>query len=89
LAHTKENYWFLNVKGRHTGAKLSQTFTEVMVKWYIENRLFSLTLDNVSSNKVDVNDIISDLKNIGNGSLVCDGIFFSSQMCLPYSEFSC
>ena len=67
---------FFNVKGRHTGAKLSQTFTEVMVKWYIENRLFALTLDNASSNEVAVNDIISDLKNNGNGSLVCDGIFF-------------
>jgi hypothetical protein len=53
---------FFNVKGRHTGAELSETFTEVMVKWYIENRLFALTLDNASSNEVAVNDIISDLK---------------------------
>jgi hypothetical protein len=67
---------FFNVKGRHTGAKLSEKFTEVMVKWYLENRLFALTLDNASSNEVAVNDIISDLKDNGNGSLVCDGIFF-------------
>jgi hypothetical protein len=67
---------FFNVKGRHTGAKLSETFTELMVKWYIENRLFALTLDNASSNEVAVNDILSDLKEIASGSLVCDGIFF-------------
>ena len=67
---------FFNVKGRHTGAKLSETFTEVMVKWHIENRLFALSLDNASSNEVAVNDIISDLKENGNGSLVCDGLFF-------------
>jgi hypothetical protein len=67
---------FFNVKGSHTGAKLSQTFTEVMVKWYLENRLFALTLDNASSNEVAVKDIISDLKYNGNGTLVCDGIFF-------------
>jgi len=67
---------FFNVKGRHTGAKLSESFTEVMVKWYIENRLFALTLDNASSNEVAVQDIISDLKENGNGSIVCDGIFF-------------
>jgi hypothetical protein len=67
---------FFNVKGRHTGAKLSETFTEVMVKWYIENRLFTLTLDNASSNEVAVQDIISDMKENGNGSLVCDGLFF-------------
>ncbi|CAA0829325.1 Unknown protein, partial [Striga hermonthica] len=50
---------------RHIGAKLSEIFTEVMVKWYIENRLFALTLDNASSNEVVVNDIISDLKDNG------------------------
>jgi hypothetical protein len=38
--------------------------------------LFALTLDNASSNEVAVNDIISDLKENGNGSLVCDGMFF-------------
>jgi hypothetical protein len=67
---------FFNVKGRHTGAKLSETFTKVMVKWYIENRLFTLTLDNASSNEVADQDIISDTKENGNGSLVCDGLFF-------------
>ncbi|CAD6267377.1 unnamed protein product [Miscanthus lutarioriparius] len=67
---------FFNVKGRHTGAKLSETFTKVMVNWYIEKKLFALTLDNASSNEVAVHDIISDLKDNDNGSLVCDGIFF-------------
>ena len=67
---------FFNVKGRHTGAKLSESFTEVMVKWYIENRLFALTLDNASSNEVAVNDIISYLKENANSSLVCDGMVF-------------
>ncbi|CAD6253481.1 unnamed protein product [Miscanthus lutarioriparius] len=62
--------------GRHTGAKLSESFTEVMVKWYIENRLFALTLDNTSSNEVAVNDIISYLKENANSSLVCDGMVF-------------
>ena len=82
--HWVDNEWrmqkriigFFNVKGRHTGAKLSETFTEVMVNWYIEKRLFALTLDNASSNEVAVHDIISYLKDNGNGSLVCDGIFF-------------
>jgi hypothetical protein len=67
---------FFNVKGRHTGAKLSETFTEVMVNWYIEKRVFALTLDNASSNEVAVNDIISDLNENGSDSLVCDGMFF-------------
>jgi hypothetical protein len=37
--------------------------------------MFSLTLDNASSNLVAVNDIIDDLRENGT-ALVCDGIFF-------------
>jgi hypothetical protein len=61
--YAKENYRFLQCK-RHTGAKLSESVTEVMVKWYIENRLFALTLDNASSDEVAVQDIISDLNRM-------------------------
>ncbi|KAK3130001.1 hypothetical protein QOZ80_6BG0487660 [Eleusine coracana subsp. coracana] len=64
-----------HVEGRHTGQKLSQIFSEVMVKWYVEKKLFALTLDNAGSNEVVVKDVIADLKE-SNGNLVCDGIFF-------------
>lgn len=47
-----------------------------MVKWFVEKKIFALTLDNASNNLVAVTDIIDDLKKNGNGSLVCDGIFF-------------
>ncbi|CAA0826225.1 Unknown protein [Striga hermonthica] len=43
-----------HVEGRHTGHKLAETFTEVLVSWFVEKRLFALTLDNASSNKVAV-----------------------------------
>ncbi|RLN13279.1 activator-like transposable element [Panicum miliaceum] len=68
---------FVHVGERHNGAKLSETFTELMVKWYIDKKLFALTLDNASANEVAVKDIISDLRaNASASSLVCDGIFF-------------
>ena len=68
---------FVHVGGRHTGAKLSETFTELMVKWNIDKKLLSLTLDNASANEVAVKDIISDLRaNASISALVCDGIFF-------------
>ena len=68
---------FVHVEGRHTGTKLSETFTELMVKWYVDKRLFALTLDNASANEVAVRDIIADLRaNASASSLVCDGIFF-------------
>ncbi|CAN6287169.1 unnamed protein product [Urochloa humidicola] len=67
---------FVYVVGRHTGAKLSETFTELMVKWDIDRRMFALTLDNASANEVAVKDIISDLKASNANSVVCDGMFF-------------
>jgi hypothetical protein len=67
---------FFHVEGRHTGHKLAESFTEVMVNWFVEKRLFALTLDNAAANKVAVTDIIIDLKENGNASLVCDDIFF-------------
>ena len=53
---------FVHIEGRHTGTKLSKTFTELMVKWYIDKRMFALTLDNASADEVVVKDIISDLR---------------------------
>ena len=50
---------FFHVEGRPTGIKLAQCFTEVMVKWFVEKKLFSLTLDNASNNLVVVKDIYS------------------------------
>ncbi|KAG2582497.1 hypothetical protein PVAP13_6KG109972 [Panicum virgatum] len=53
---------FVHVDSHHTGTKLSETFTELMVKWYVDKRLFALTLDNASANEVAVKDIIADLR---------------------------
>jgi hypothetical protein len=66
---------FFYVEGNHTGQKLSETFTELMVKWYAEKNLFALTLDNMSANEEAVQDIISNL-NGNQSSLVCEGLFF-------------
>jgi hypothetical protein len=65
-----------HLEGRHTGHRLAEAFTEVLVKWFVEKKIFALTLDNASNNLVAVTAIIDDLKLNGNGSLVCDGIFF-------------
>jgi hypothetical protein len=67
---------FVHVEGRHTGTKLSETFTELMVKWNVDKKLFALTLDNAAANEVAAKDIIADIKATGTSSLVCDGIFF-------------
>ncbi|KAG2540024.1 hypothetical protein PVAP13_9NG518114 [Panicum virgatum] len=67
---------FVHVEGRHTGIKLSETFTELMVKWYVDKKVFSLTLDNAAANEVAVKDIIADLLSNTSSALVCEGAFF-------------
>ena len=47
-----------------------------MVNWFVEKKLFALTLDNASNNLVSVTDLIDYLIENGNASLVCDGAFF-------------
>jgi len=75
---------FFHVEGRHTGHKLSESFTETMVKWFVEQRLFALTLDNASNNFVAVTDIVADLQVNGKASLVCDEIFFILDVVVTY-----
>jgi hypothetical protein len=67
---------FFHVEGRRTGIKLAKCFTEVMVKWFAEKKLFSLTWDNASNNLVAVKDIIQDLRVNASSYLICDGMFF-------------
>lgn len=49
---------FSHVEGRHTGVRLSEGFTTSMLRWFVEKKMFSLTLDNASANDVAVKDII-------------------------------
>ncbi|KAL6521350.1 hypothetical protein OROGR_017919 [Orobanche gracilis] len=65
---------FMHVGGRHTGVRLSEAFVASVMRWFIEKKLFSLTLDNASANEVCVKDVISELEKIC--PLICDGLFF-------------
>ena len=67
---------FVHVEGRHTGIKLSETFTELMVKCYVVKKLFSLALDNAAANEVAIKDIIADLLSNTSSALICEGAFF-------------
>jgi hypothetical protein len=67
---------FVHLEGRHTGTKLSETFTELMLKWNVDKKLFALTLDNAAANELATKDIVADIKATRTSSLVCDGIFF-------------
>lgn len=65
---------FFHVKGRHTGEKLSDSLSSCLLKWYVEKKMFSLTLDNAAANDVAVKDVILELKK--HSPLICDGLFF-------------
>jgi hypothetical protein len=68
---------FIHVEGRHTGVKLSETFTTCLLNWFVEKKMFSLSLDNASANEVAVKDVICELKK--HGPLLCDGLFFHAR----------
>jgi len=64
---------------------LAEVFTEVMVKWFVEKKISTLTLDNASNNLVAVTDLINDLTENGNASLVCEARFFILDVHVTFS----
>jgi len=57
----------------HTGFKLSKKVYEILQDWGLEKKVFSITLDNASSNDVLQNSLRTQL-NLHNG-LICRGFF--------------
>jgi len=63
----------------HTGFELSKKINECLHEWGIEERIFSLTLDHVSSNDVLIKTLKSQF--VLQNSLICDGEFFHVRCC--------
>jgi hypothetical protein len=65
---------FMHVKGNHSGKKLGNEFCKSLMHWNLEKKVFSLTLDNASSNDKCVEEVVPTLDK--KSPLVCDGLFF-------------
>ena len=63
----------------HNGDSLSKKMYNLLCEWEIENKLFSVILDNASSNDVFV-DILRTQLSIRK-ALICDGGFFHLHCC--------
>ncbi|KAK1589032.1 hypothetical protein Q3G72_029823 [Acer saccharum] len=63
----------------HDGVSLSQKINTWLHEWGIGNKIFSITLDNASSNKAFV-DILKTQMNL-HKALVCDGEFLHIRCC--------
>lgn len=63
----------------HTGVALSNKLFSMLSQWGIENKVFSLTLDNASANDLSVELIQSQL--ILNNTFLCDGELFHIRCC--------
>ncbi|KAL5543462.1 hypothetical protein UlMin_007246 [Ulmus minor] len=63
----------------HTSVALSEKIFDLLCGWKIEGKLFSLTLDNASSNDVSVEALGSQLQL--KGLLPCNGEFFHLRCC--------
>ena len=66
---------FCELESPHTGIELSGKVFGVLKDWGIDGKIFSLTLDNASSND-SMQNILKERLNLQNG-LLCDGDFFS------------
>jgi hypothetical protein len=62
----------MHVEGCHGGIKLNKTFYANVLNWNLDKKLVSLSLDNAATNKVVVEIVIQNTKEL----LVCDGKFF-------------
>ena len=78
---------FMNVKGNHSGKKLANEFCKSLMNWNLEKKIFSLTLDNASSNDKCVEEVVPTLDK--KAPLVCDCVFFSCEMFMPYIKSGC
>lgn len=70
---------FCHMPPPHTGVALAEKMYSLVCEWGIENKLFSLTLDNASSNDVSVDMLVTQLKL--KGAVIGDGEFFHIRCC--------
>jgi hypothetical protein len=70
----KRIFNFLHVPGRHSGENMSLILSSCLLKWFIEKKMFSLTLDNASANEVVVKEVILELNK--HNPLIYGGLFF-------------
>ncbi|KAF3777557.1 Zinc finger BED domain-containing protein RICESLEEPER 1 [Nymphaea thermarum] len=62
------------VETPHTGEKLASVIKNCLLKWNIDRKLFSITLDNCSTNDIMVTKLIEWL--LEKDALVCNDFFF-------------
>ncbi|KAH9672546.1 putative AC transposase [Citrus sinensis] len=70
---------FCEMPTQHTGVALAEKILSLLCEWGIEKRIFSLIVDNASSNDVCVVMLKSQLRL--RNALVCDGNFFHIRCC--------
>jgi hypothetical protein len=63
---------FMHLEGSHEGIKLSDTFYANVLNLNLDKKMFALSLDNAAANKVVVETVTQNVKEL----LVCDEKFF-------------
>ncbi|KAI3852690.1 hypothetical protein MKX03_008718 [Papaver bracteatum] len=65
---------FNSVDGQHTGVNIAKVLMEQLYKWNIDRKIASITLDNASTNKVVISELLDQLKP--DNRLLLDGELF-------------
>ena len=87
-AHFVDENWKLNskvlsfckMKPPHTGNELANKIRGCLIEWGIENKLFSITLDNAFAND-NMQDILKRMLCVKGNALLCRGKFFHVKCC--------
>ena len=65
----------------HKGKTIRKIIESYLFKWSIE-RVFSITVDNVNSNELAINDVKKQLKNWSENDVVLDDNFLHMRCCV-------
>jgi hypothetical protein len=52
----------MHLEGLHTGSSMANELISSLIRWFIEKKMLSLSLDNAAANDVCSNDAIAQLK---------------------------
>ena len=94
-AHFVDHDWKMNSKilsfyhmpPPHTGIEIAHRILSFLKEWGIEQKIFSITLDNASAMDNMKDRLVNALRFVD--GLLCDGEFFSCSMLCTYFESRC
>lgn len=72
---------FCELKSLHTGEHIANKVFDCLKEWGLENKVFTITLDNATNNNSMQEILKGQLQIIRSSGLLCDGKFMHVRCC--------